>query len=72
MHYAERFQEESNRAILGMMVFNLPRPTRVTTPLLVLGAECDGCITSKEVRRNGTCVSHRSRNLAPLTLPWVD
>lgn len=47
--YAARLQEESARVALDM-TRNLPRPKRVTTPLLVLGAECDGIITTKEVR----------------------
>ena len=29
---------------------NLPRPKRVTTPMLVLGALDDGAVTPKEVR----------------------
>lgn len=29
---------------------NLPRPEQVTAPLLVLGAEHDGCLTTTEVR----------------------
>jgi len=32
------------------MIFNLPRPKRVATPLLVLGAERDGTFTPEEVR----------------------
>jgi alpha-beta hydrolase superfamily lysophospholipase len=31
-------------------LLNLPRPKRVTTPLLVLGAECDRSILPNEVR----------------------
>jgi pimeloyl-ACP methyl ester carboxylesterase len=46
-----RLQEESPRALfLDMMLLTLPRPKCVTTPLLVLGAECDGFFTPKEVR----------------------
>ncbi|MCV7061778.1 alpha/beta hydrolase [Mycolicibacterium vaccae] len=32
------------------LLFNVPRPRRVTTPLLVLGAEDDGCFTVKAAR----------------------
>jgi pimeloyl-ACP methyl ester carboxylesterase len=49
VHYAARLQEESGRVRFDAMLLNLPRPQRVTTPLLVLGAECDGCFTPKEV-----------------------
>jgi pimeloyl-ACP methyl ester carboxylesterase len=51
VHYASRLQEESPRALfLDMMLLRLPRPKYVKTPLLVLGAECDGIFTPKEVR----------------------
>lgn len=33
-----------------MMFLNLARPHRITAPLLVLGAEHDGSITTEEVR----------------------
>jgi pimeloyl-ACP methyl ester carboxylesterase len=32
-----------------MVFLDLPRPERVTAPLLVLGAEHDGCFTQDEV-----------------------
>ena len=38
------------RALLDMCFLSLPKPTLVTTPMLVLGAECDGSITQNEVR----------------------
>ncbi|MCV7031113.1 alpha/beta hydrolase [Mycobacterium sherrisii] len=49
-HCAARIQDESTRIMLDAMVLDLPRPERVTTPLLVLGAECDDCFTTNEVR----------------------
>jgi pimeloyl-ACP methyl ester carboxylesterase len=49
-HYAARLQEESTRQALDSLFLNLPRPSRVTTPLLVLGAQNDGAHTAKEVR----------------------
>lgn len=49
VRYAMRLQEESVRVALDM-THNLPQPKRVTTPLLILGAECDGITTAKEVR----------------------
>jgi pimeloyl-ACP methyl ester carboxylesterase len=47
--YATRLQEESGRAGIGS-VLNRARPKRVTTPLLVLGADDDGATTPAEVR----------------------
>ena len=48
--YFGLIQNESYRAFLDMMVFSLPRPARVKTPMLVLGAENDTIFTPKEVR----------------------
>jgi alpha-beta hydrolase superfamily lysophospholipase len=48
--YFTCIQNESYRAFLDMMVFSLPRPKRVKTPMLVLGSECDTIFTPKEVR----------------------
>jgi pimeloyl-ACP methyl ester carboxylesterase len=50
VRYAARLGEESQRAINDGLLFNPPRPQRVTTPLLVLGGEDDGAFTTKEVR----------------------
>jgi pimeloyl-ACP methyl ester carboxylesterase len=48
--YAKRLEEQSTRIALDCFVLNLPRPKRVTVPLLVLGAQEDGAHTAKEVR----------------------
>lgn len=48
--HAARLQEESVRVGVDCLVLNLPRPSRVTTPLLVLGALEDGAHTCAEVR----------------------
>ncbi len=50
LKYVARFGEESARIGLDGLVLNLPRPKRVTTPLLVLGAQNDGAHTAEEVR----------------------
>jgi pimeloyl-ACP methyl ester carboxylesterase len=50
LKYVTRLQEESARIGLDGLVLNLPRPERVTTPLLVLGAKNDGAHTAKEIR----------------------
>lgn len=52
VRYAARCEEEySGRATLDMAVLNLPKPNRVSTPVLVLGGEDDTCFTQEEVRR---------------------
>ena len=48
-HYFARLQDESFRAYLDMMGLNLPRPERVKTPILVLGAAEDRLISPSEV-----------------------
>ena len=50
VHCATRLQEESTRQALDCLLLNLPRPQRVTTPLLVLGAQNDAAHTANEVR----------------------
>jgi pimeloyl-ACP methyl ester carboxylesterase len=50
VRYAARLGEEFlGKSTLDMTLLNLPRPHLVSTPLLVLGAERDGCFTLKEV-----------------------
>ena len=49
VEYATRLQEESARAGVDGLL-SLPRPKRVMTTLLVLGAHDDGAVTQKEVR----------------------
>lgn len=57
--YAARLQEESTRIGLDCLVLNLPRPKRVTTPLLVLGGGSDAAHTASEVR--ATARAYRTR-----------
>lgn len=47
--YFGHVQNESYRAFLDMMMFSLPHPKRVKTPMLVLGAEKDAIFNRKEV-----------------------
>jgi pimeloyl-ACP methyl ester carboxylesterase len=47
--YFAQIQNESYRAFLDMLAFNLPRPKRVKTPVLVLGGEKDTIFNRKEV-----------------------
>jgi len=49
VRYAAALGEEwGGRLTLDLWALNLPKPERVTTPLLVLGAELDGCVTEAE------------------------
>ena len=50
LKYAARLQSESKRVSIDCLLLRLPRPKRVTTPMLVLGAEEDAAHTQKEVR----------------------
>jgi pimeloyl-ACP methyl ester carboxylesterase len=47
--YFARLQDESYRAYMDMVFFNLPRSKRVDTPMLVLGAVNDKAISVYEV-----------------------
>jgi pimeloyl-ACP methyl ester carboxylesterase len=47
--YAARLQEDSSRIGIDSLLLRLPRPKRVTTPMLVLGADEDGAHTRKEI-----------------------
>jgi pimeloyl-ACP methyl ester carboxylesterase len=47
--YFARLQDESYRAFLGMLALELPRPRRVKTPMLVLGAAQDTIFSGGEV-----------------------
>jgi alpha-beta hydrolase superfamily lysophospholipase len=49
MSYFSRLQDESYRAYLDMMGLSLPRPDRVKTPILVMGAADDRLISTSEV-----------------------
>jgi alpha-beta hydrolase superfamily lysophospholipase len=47
--YFSLLQDESYRAYLDMMGLSLPRPERVRTPILVMGAADDRLISPSEV-----------------------
>lgn len=49
--YVRRFGRESYRAALEM-IYNLPKPQLVKTPLLVLGAENDAIIAPPKIQKN--------------------
>jgi alpha-beta hydrolase superfamily lysophospholipase len=47
--YFAQMQDESYRAYIDMIILNLPKPKRIKTPLLVLGATNDAAISVREV-----------------------
>ena len=47
--YFSRIQDESYLAFLDMMLFNLPKPEKVETDLLILGAEDDAIFYPDEI-----------------------
>ena len=47
--YFARMQDEAYRAFLDMLALNLPRPKRVRTPMLVMGAADDMIFSPNEV-----------------------
>jgi len=49
--YFHKMQDESYRAFLDMMFFQLPKPDKVTTDLLILGAEKDTVFTMSEIKQ---------------------
>jgi pimeloyl-ACP methyl ester carboxylesterase len=50
VRYAALLDDElAGKISVEMTWLNLPKPGRVTTPLLVLGAEHDGCFSHKEI-----------------------
>ena len=50
-HTALLCEEYAGKIALDTLWQNLPKPDRVTTPLLVLGADNDVCFTQREVHR---------------------
>jgi pimeloyl-ACP methyl ester carboxylesterase len=55
--YFARLQDESYLAFLDMLALNLPRPARVKTPLLVLGAADDTIFSVAEVQATARAYS---------------
>src|SRR5512132_718052 len=49
VEYWKQTQDDSFMAFLDMVVLDLPKPAKVKTPLLILGAERDNMISSREI-----------------------
>jgi alpha-beta hydrolase superfamily lysophospholipase len=61
VRYAARLNGESQRVVLDTMLF-LPRPKRVTTPLLVLGAELDRSVLPRQVHATARAYRTEAEN----------
>jgi pimeloyl-ACP methyl ester carboxylesterase len=59
--YFKRLQDEAYLAYLDMLAFDLPRPKRVHTPMLVLGGERDAIFTPREVVRTARAYSAETK-----------
>ena len=55
--YWKQMQEESYRAFLDMVALDLPKPHKVKTPLLVLGAARDNMLSASEIRATARAYS---------------
>jgi pimeloyl-ACP methyl ester carboxylesterase len=53
LEYWKQMQEDSFAAFADMVALDLPRPARVKTPLLVLGAALDHMIGAREIEATG-------------------
>ena len=62
--YWKQLQEESFLAFLDMVVLNLPKPARVTTPLIVLGAARDNMLKPREIEATARAYNTQSEIIA--------
>jgi alpha-beta hydrolase superfamily lysophospholipase len=85
--YWKRMQDESYRAFLDMVALDLPKPAKVTAPLLVLGVASDNMVQPREIEATARAyrapcaiipgVAHNSmleprwRTVAERMLAWV-
>jgi pimeloyl-ACP methyl ester carboxylesterase len=53
LEYWKQMQDDSFMAFLDMVALDLPKPAKVTTPLLVLGAARDNMIAPSEIEATG-------------------
>ncbi len=53
LEYWKQMQDDSFMAFLDMIVLDLPRPAKVKTPMLVLGAGLDNMLAPKEIEATG-------------------
>jgi alpha-beta hydrolase superfamily lysophospholipase len=57
--YWQRMQDESYRALLDMVALDLPKPSKVRTPMLVLGAARDNMLAPREIEATARAYNTR-------------
>ncbi len=62
--YWGQMQEESYRAFLDMVALDLPKPVKVNTPMLVLGAGRDNMLKPSEIRATGQAYNTQAEIIA--------
>ncbi len=88
LEYWKQMQEDSFAAFVDMVALDLPKPAKVKTPLLVLGAARDNMIGAREITATGRAyntkpeiikdVAHNSmqelrwQNVAERILGWLN
>jgi pimeloyl-ACP methyl ester carboxylesterase len=88
VEYSKQTQDDSYMAFLDMVALDLPKPKKVKTPLLVLGAELDNMIHPSEIEATARAyntndeiipgVAHNSmlevrwQNVADRILAWLN
>lgn len=66
LEYWSQMQDDSFRAFLDMVALDLPRPSRIRTPLLVLGVERDNMLAPAEIEATA-----RAYNTQAVMVPGV-
>lgn len=62
--YWQQMQDESFMAFLDMIVLDRPKPSRVKTPLLVLGVERDSMVQPREIEATARAYNAQSEIIA--------
>ncbi|MCP4673447.1 MAG: alpha/beta hydrolase [Desulfobacula sp.] len=76
--YSKLLQDESYLGFLDMLVFNLPKPKKVKTPMLVLGAERDTMFHPREIEKTAMAYNTKAEIFTDmahdmmLELKWQD
>lgn len=60
----ERMQDDAFLGFLDMLALGLPKPSKVKTPLLVLGAARDNMLTASEIQATATAYNAQTRIIA--------
>jgi hypothetical protein len=59
--YFSRLQDEAYMAFLDMMIFNLPQPQKVSTDLLILGAQDDTIFRPPEIHATAAAYGQKAQ-----------